>query len=77
MTGRLVRRTNTSNNSIALMYDDGRLTLIRDTASKQEVRLTYGLFNGLTRPQHLDARPLIDDANGHATATLGDPHGGV
>ena len=73
ITGRLILRTDTSSNSIALTYDDGRLTLIRDTASKQELRLTYGLFNGLTRPQRLEARPLIDDANGHPTATLSDP----
>ena len=24
-------------------------------------------------PQRLEARPLVDDANGHATPTLGDP----
>src|SRR5262245_2608584 len=73
MTGRLIRRTDTSNNSIALTYDGGRLALIRDTASKQELRLTYGLFNSLTRLQRLEARPLIDDAAGHPTPTLGEP----
>src|SRR5262245_41461184 len=73
MTGRLVRRTDPSGNSIALAYDGSRLTLIQDTASQQELRLSYGQFNGLTRPQHLEARQLADDADGRATATLGNP----
>jgi YD repeat-containing protein len=73
MTGRLVLRTDTSNNQISLAYDDDRLTMIRDSASQQELRLKYGLFNGLTRLQRLEANQLIDDANGHATTTLGDP----
>ena len=72
MTGRLIRRTDTSNNSIDLMYDaGGRLTLIQDTTSQQELRLRYGLFNGLTRLQRLETRALIEDASGRATATLG------
>jgi YD repeat-containing protein len=70
--GRLIRRTDTSNNSVTLAYDSGRLTLIQDTASGQELRLTYDLFNGFTRPQRVEARPLIDDATGHPTGTLGD-----
>lgn len=74
MTGLLVRRTDTSNNSIALSYDFGRLTSVRDTASQQELRMTYGTFNGLTRLQHLEARLLnIEGANG--TGTLGDALG--
>ena len=48
-----------------------RLTLIQDTASQQELRLSYGLFNGLTRLQRLETRALIEDASGRATATLG------
>ena len=71
MTGRLIRRTDTSNNSIVLMYDGARLTLIQDTASQQELRLKYGLFNGVTRLQRLETRALIEDASGRATATLG------
>ena len=72
MTGRLLRRTDTSGNSIDLMYDgSGRLTLIQDAASQQELRLKYGLFNGVTRLQRLETRLLIDDASGRATATLG------
>lgn len=73
MTGRLVRSTDTSNNSIGLTYDQGRLTLIRDTASQQELRLSYGQFNGGLRPRRLEALPLAEDANGHPTSTLGDP----
>jgi YD repeat-containing protein len=73
MTGRLVRSTDTSNNSIDLTYDHGRLTLIRDSASQQELRLSYSQFNGLTRPRRLEALPLAEDANGHPTSTLGDP----
>src|ERR1700752_3218711 len=73
MIGRLLRRTDISNNSIALEYDGGRLSLIQDTASQQELRLRYGQFNGLTRLQRLEARSLIDDANGQPTATPGDP----
>src|SRR4030095_8181579 len=71
MKGRLIRRADTSNNSIVLMYDGERLTLIQDTASQQELRLKYGLFNGVTRLQHLVMRALIEDASGRATATLG------
>ena len=72
MTGRLIRRTDTSGNSIDLTYDGGgRLTLIQDAGSQQELRLTYGLFNGLTRLQRLETRALIEDASGRATATLG------
>jgi YD repeat-containing protein len=72
MTGRLIRRTDTSNNSIDLTYDaGGRLTLIRDTGSQQELQLKYGLFNGLIRLQRLETRALIEDASGRATATLG------
>ena len=70
-TGRLVSRTDTSGNSIVLMYDGGRLTAIQDSASQQELRLIYGLFNGFTRLQRLETRALIDDASGRATATLG------
>src|SRR5262249_58662995 len=47
------------------------VTVIQDSASQQELRLVYGLFNGFTRPQRLEARALIDDASGRATATLG------
>jgi YD repeat-containing protein len=71
MTGRLIRRTDTSSNSIILTYDGGRLTLIQDPASQQELRLKYGLFNGVSRLQRLETRALIDDASGRATATLG------
>ncbi|AKH37545.1 MULTISPECIES: DUF6531 domain-containing protein [Nitrosomonas] len=72
MTGRLIRRADTSSNSIIFTHDDsGRLTLIQDAASQQELRLRYGLFNGLSRLQRLETRALIDDENGHATATLG------
>ena len=72
MTGRLIRRTDTSNNSIALMYDaGGRLTLIQDAGSRQALQLRYGLFNGLTRLQRLETRALVEDASGRATATLG------
>ena len=72
MTGRLIRRTDTSDNSIDLTYDgSGRLTLIQDAGSQQELRLSYGLFNGLTRLQRLETRALIEDASGRATATLG------
>ena len=71
MTGRLIRRTDPSDNSIVLAYDGGRLTLIRDTASQQELRLGYGLFNGMTRVQRLETRALIEDASGNATDTLG------
>ena len=71
MTGRLLRRTDTSTNSIVLLYDDARLTLIQDTASQQELRLSYGLFNGVTRLQRLETRALSEDASGRATATLG------
>ncbi|TMH32688.1 MAG: RHS repeat protein [Betaproteobacteria bacterium] len=54
------------------MYDgSGRLTRIQDTASQQELRLKYGVFNGVTRLQRLETRALIDDASGRATATLG------
>ena len=71
MTGRLIRRTDTSNNSIVLMYDgSGRLTLIQDAGSQQELQLKYGLFNGLTRLQRLETRALIEDASGRTTATL-------
>jgi hypothetical protein len=49
-----------------LAYDGGRLALIQDTASQQELRLSYGQFNGLTRAQRLEARPLIDNADGRA-----------
>jgi YD repeat-containing protein len=71
-TGGLIRRTDTSNNSIALTYDaGGRLTLIQDAGSQQALQLTYGLFNGLTRLQRLETRALIEDAIGRATATLG------
>ncbi len=73
MTGRLLRRTDASHNSIALAYDAGRLTTIKDPGSQQELRLTYGLSNGATRPQRLDAHPLTDDANGRPTTTLGPP----
>jgi YD repeat-containing protein len=72
MKGRLVRRTDT-NNSINLTYDGDRLVRIQDTGSRQELRLTYAAVSGLTRPQRLEARPLIDDTNGHATEALGDP----
>src|SRR5262249_1579225 len=71
MTGRLIRRTDTSDNSIVLMYDNWGLTLIQDVASQQELRLKYGLFNGVTRLQSLETRALIEDASGRATATLG------
>jgi YD repeat-containing protein len=71
MTGRLIRHTDTSNNSIVLMYDGARLTLIQDAGSQQELQLKYGLFNGLTRLQRLETRALIEDASGRATATLG------
>jgi YD repeat-containing protein len=71
-TGRLVSRTDTSGNSIVLMYDGGQLTVIQDYASQQELRLIYGLFFGFTRLQRLETRALIDDASGHATAALGD-----
>jgi YD repeat-containing protein len=70
VAGRLISRTDTSGNSIVLMYDGGRLTVIQDSASQQELRLIYGLFYGFTRPQRLETRALIDDASGHATATL-------
>jgi YD repeat-containing protein len=70
-TGRLVTRTDTSGNSVVLTYDGGRLTAIQDSASQQELRLIYGLFNGSTRLQRLETRALIDDASGRATATLG------
>lgn len=73
MIGQLVRRTDKSNNSIALTYDQQRLTLIRDTGSQQELRLSYTQFNGLTRLQRVEARPLPDDANGHPIAKLADP----
>lgn len=73
MTGRLLRRTDTSNNSILLDYDADRLSLIKDTSSQQELRLKYGVFNGLTRLQHLEARALVDDQSGHPTSNLGDP----
>jgi YD repeat-containing protein len=72
MAGRLIRRTDTSGNSIELMYDSGgRLTVIRDAGSRQELGLSYGVFNGLTRLQRLETRALIEDAGGRATATLG------
>ncbi len=72
MTGQLIRRTDTGNNSIDLTYDaGGRLTLIRDAGSQQELQLKYGLFNGLTRLQRLETRALNEDASGRATATLG------
>jgi YD repeat-containing protein len=72
MTGRLIRRTDTSGNSVVLRYDDGgRLTLIRDSASQQEMRLRYASFNGATRVQRLETRALVEDASGHATETLG------
>src|SRR3546814_350084 len=69
----LVRRTDSSGNGIAFAYDGGRLTLIRDAASQQELRLSYAQVNGLTRAERLEARPLAEDAAGRATATLGDP----
>jgi YD repeat-containing protein len=73
MAGRLTRRTDTSSNSIDLTYDtDGRLTLIRDAGSQQELQLKYGLSNGLMRLQRLETRALIEDAGGRATAALGD-----
>jgi YD repeat-containing protein len=72
MTGRLIRRTDTSDNSIELTYDaGGRLTLIQDAGSQQKLQLTYGLFNGLTRLQRLETRALLEDASGRATPTLG------
>jgi YD repeat-containing protein len=71
MTGRLIRSTDTSDNSIVLMYDGPRLTVIQDMASQQELRLQYALVNGVTRLQRLETRALTEDASGHATATLG------
>ena len=72
VTGRLIRRTDPSGNSIDLRYEvSGRLTLIQDATSQQELLLTYGVVNGLTRLQRLETRALIEDADGRATATLG------
>src|SRR5215475_9828072 len=73
MTGRVVRCTDSSANSIAFAYDGDRLTLIQDTASQQELRLSYGQLNGVTRARRLEARSLVDDSEGHATGTLGNP----
>src|SRR3546814_2305226 len=50
----LVRRTDSSGNGIAFAYDGGRLTLIRDAASQQELRLSYAQVNGLTRAERLE-----------------------
>jgi YD repeat-containing protein len=71
ITGRLISRTDTSGNSIVLMYDGERLTVIQDSASQQELRLVYGPSNGFTRLQRLETRALIDDASGRVTATRG------
>jgi YD repeat-containing protein len=72
MVGLLIRRTDTSGNSIDFTYDSGgRLTLIRDAGSGQQLRLIYGHFNGLTRLHRLETCALLDDSSGHATATLG------
>lgn len=67
----MIRRSDISGNSIVVTYDGARLTLIQDAVSQQELRLTYGLFNGVTRLQRLETRALIEDASGRATATLG------
>lgn len=72
MTGRVLRRKDSSGNDIALEYDAGRLTTIKDSLSQQELRLAYGAINGHTRVQRLNAGALIDDANGHATTALGE-----
>src|SRR5262249_30667887 len=61
MTGRLIRRTDPSGNSIVLTYDRERLALIRDTASHQELRLIYGVVSGMTRVQRLETRALLED----------------
>jgi YD repeat-containing protein len=72
MTGWLIRCADASGNGIDVMYDvGGRLTLIKDAGSQQELRLTYEVFNGLTRLLRLETRALNDDASGRATATLG------
>lgn len=73
MIGRVVRRADPSGNDVALKYDAGRLTTIKDSSSQQELRLTYGMFNGHTRVQRLEAGALLDDTNGHVTTALGDP----
>jgi hypothetical protein len=72
MTGRMVQRTDISGSSVVLRYDDGgRLNRIRDAASSQELRLTYGLVNGVTRVRRLESRTLIEDASGRPTEMLG------
>ncbi|MDF2120414.1 putative Ig domain-containing protein [Roseiarcaceae bacterium H3SJ34-1] len=71
--GRLLRRADPGGNSIDFGYEGGLLTTISDTASRQQLRLLPGPAGDAFRPQGIEARALVDDADGHATATLGNP----
>lgn len=61
-TSRLIKRTDTSGNSITFTHDSsGRLTGAKDTGSQQEMQLTYAQFNGKTKLWKIETRALNDN----------------